>query len=272
MSVGIGRLPQEEIYLGGLRGRRQAVPVAADALEELALKSMSRRAFAYVAGGAGLESTIEANRAAFERRRIVPRMLHDVAERDTSFELFSREAREPVPARADRRSRAGAQGRRPGRRARRRGRGRSGDRSNQASVAMEDCAQAMRERPALAPALLEHLERARRELRPQGRGLWLRGDRDHARHDALRLAPAGSRPRLLAVRARQGDRAVHERPRLQSAGRRARRREHDRRRAAHARDLPGADPAREAREATKRLWNAVRRLESELADGTGRQP
>jgi isopentenyl diphosphate isomerase/L-lactate dehydrogenase-like FMN-dependent dehydrogenase len=51
---------------------------------------MSRRAYAYTAGGAGLESTIAANRAAFERWRIVPRMLHDVTERDTSVELFSR--------------------------------------------------------------------------------------------------------------------------------------------------------------------------------------
>ena len=37
-------------------------------------------------------------------------------------------------------------------------------------------------------------------------------------------------------------------------------------------DLRGADQARVAREATQRLWNEVRRLESELADGTGRQP
>src|SRR5439155_13214272 len=45
--------------------------------------------------GAGLESTIDANRAAFERRRIVPRMLRDVSERDTSVELFGR--RLPAP-------------------------------------------------------------------------------------------------------------------------------------------------------------------------------
>jgi isopentenyl diphosphate isomerase/L-lactate dehydrogenase-like FMN-dependent dehydrogenase len=56
---------------------------------------MSERAFAYVAGSAGLESTTAANRAAFERLRIVPRVFRDVAVRDTSIELFSR--RLPTP-------------------------------------------------------------------------------------------------------------------------------------------------------------------------------
>ena len=56
---------------------------------------MSREAFAYTAGGAGSESTMRANRAAFDRWRIVPRMLRDVSVRDTSVELFGR--RLPVP-------------------------------------------------------------------------------------------------------------------------------------------------------------------------------
>jgi isopentenyl diphosphate isomerase/L-lactate dehydrogenase-like FMN-dependent dehydrogenase len=56
---------------------------------------MSRQAYAYVAGGAGLESTIAANRAAFERRRIVPRVLRDVSARDTSVELLGRRLPSP---------------------------------------------------------------------------------------------------------------------------------------------------------------------------------
>jgi isopentenyl diphosphate isomerase/L-lactate dehydrogenase-like FMN-dependent dehydrogenase len=56
---------------------------------------MTREAYAYVAGGAGLEQTIEANRAAFDRRRIVPRVLRDVSERDLSVELLGR--RLPTP-------------------------------------------------------------------------------------------------------------------------------------------------------------------------------
>ena len=56
---------------------------------------MTREAYAYIAGGAGLEGTIDANRAAFDRRRIVPRMMRDVSERDLSVELFGR--RLPTP-------------------------------------------------------------------------------------------------------------------------------------------------------------------------------
>src|SRR5205823_8219496 len=48
-----------------------------------------------VARGAGLERTIDANRAAFDRRRIVPRMLRDVSTRDTSVELFGRRLPSP---------------------------------------------------------------------------------------------------------------------------------------------------------------------------------
>jgi lactate 2-monooxygenase len=49
---------------------------------------MSPEAFAYVAGGAGAEETMRANRRAFERLAIVPRVLRDVSARDPSVELF----------------------------------------------------------------------------------------------------------------------------------------------------------------------------------------
>jgi lactate 2-monooxygenase len=48
-----------------------------------------------VAAGAGGEGTVAANRAAFDRWRIVPRMLRDVSERDLSVQLFGR--RLPTP-------------------------------------------------------------------------------------------------------------------------------------------------------------------------------
>jgi isopentenyl diphosphate isomerase/L-lactate dehydrogenase-like FMN-dependent dehydrogenase len=56
---------------------------------------MSRRGFAYIAGGAGLEETMAANRESFDRWRIVPRMLHDVSRRDLSVEVLGR--RLPAP-------------------------------------------------------------------------------------------------------------------------------------------------------------------------------
>ena len=86
---------QTEVYLAGVRGVRPCVPVDAGRLEQAAQRAMSREAFAYTAGGAGSESTMRANRAAFERWRIVPRVLRDVSVRDTSVELFGR--RLPAP-------------------------------------------------------------------------------------------------------------------------------------------------------------------------------
>jgi lactate 2-monooxygenase len=81
---------QASIYVAGVSGRRPRIPTDATLLEERAREAMSEEAFAYVAGGAGTGATMRANRAAFDRRRIVPRMLRDVSERDTSVELFGR--------------------------------------------------------------------------------------------------------------------------------------------------------------------------------------
>jgi lactate 2-monooxygenase len=90
-----GRERQAEIYLAGATGRRARVPFDFAQLEDRARRKMSREAFAYVAGGAGAEETMRANRRAFERLSIVPRTLRDVSERDTSIELFGR--RLPAP-------------------------------------------------------------------------------------------------------------------------------------------------------------------------------
>ena len=142
-----GRRRQAEVYLAGVRGVLPHIPTSYPALEERARSVMSAKAFAYVAGSAGLESTTAANREAFERLRIVPRVFRDVAARDTSVELFSR--RLPVPfllapigvlevAHRDADlavARAAA------------GDGVPMIFSSQASVAMEDCAAAMADAP-----------------------------------------------------------------------------------------------------------------------------
>jgi len=90
-ELGIGRQRQADVYLGALRGARRSVPVDPARLEEAARTRMSPEAFAYIAGGAGLEETMRANRAAFDRLQIVPRVLHDISTRDTSVELFGRQ-------------------------------------------------------------------------------------------------------------------------------------------------------------------------------------
>ncbi|HUJ74978.1 MAG TPA: alpha-hydroxy-acid oxidizing protein [bacterium] len=84
----VGRSRQTGIYIPGVGGRRPAVPVAPAALEAAARARLPARAWAYLAGGAGREQTMEANAAAFARRRIVPRVLRDVEKRDLSVSLL----------------------------------------------------------------------------------------------------------------------------------------------------------------------------------------
>ncbi len=91
-----GRLRQMQIYVPGVGGAKPRVPVAPDALEAKAAAAMSPEAAAYIVGGAGMEATMRANRAAFDRHRFVPRVLNDVSVRDLSVELFGRRHVAPV--------------------------------------------------------------------------------------------------------------------------------------------------------------------------------
>ncbi len=86
---------QRAIYMGGLAGRRPTVPVGMADLEAAAARCMSAEGYAYIAGGAGREDTMARNLSAFGHWQIKPRMLFDVAEQDTSVELFGR--RLPTP-------------------------------------------------------------------------------------------------------------------------------------------------------------------------------
>jgi lactate 2-monooxygenase len=93
-SPGVQR--QLEIYLRGLGGQRPAQPIAPEALEAEARGKLPEEAYVYVAGGAGCEDTVRANRDAFLRWRIVPRFLRDVSRRDLSVELLGRRLPAPV--------------------------------------------------------------------------------------------------------------------------------------------------------------------------------
>ena len=87
---------QRQIYQGGLAGRQSRIPFGTAQLIADAREHMSKAAFAYVAGGAGDERTIAANRAAFDLWEIVPRVLRDGSSRDMSVELFDRVLPTPV--------------------------------------------------------------------------------------------------------------------------------------------------------------------------------
>jgi L-lactate dehydrogenase (cytochrome) len=77
-----------EIYLRGLGGETPTIPVALAELERRAVEAMEPRAASYVGAGAGSEETMRANSEAFRRRRTVPRMLRDVAERNLSTTIL----------------------------------------------------------------------------------------------------------------------------------------------------------------------------------------
>jgi isopentenyl diphosphate isomerase/L-lactate dehydrogenase-like FMN-dependent dehydrogenase len=85
-----------EIYARGMGGEQPALPVAVADLERKAVEAMDARAANYVCAGAGSEDTMDANREAFRRRRIVPRMLRDVAQRDLSATVLGIEMPAPV--------------------------------------------------------------------------------------------------------------------------------------------------------------------------------
>ena len=87
---------QTAIYLRGVSGGRPRVPTDGTQLEAVARDHLSTQAYAYIAGGAGSGATMRANRAAFDRHRIVPRVLRDASERDLSVELFGRRLEAPV--------------------------------------------------------------------------------------------------------------------------------------------------------------------------------
>ena len=86
---------QYEIYLNGMTGAVPRMPTDLSELEALATRRLGPGPVGYVAGSAGNGSTERANRVALDRRRIVPRMLRDVHERDLSVDVLGR--RLPAP-------------------------------------------------------------------------------------------------------------------------------------------------------------------------------
>ncbi|MGW1002569.1 lactate 2-monooxygenase [Streptomyces sp. NPDC002520] len=87
---------QYEIYLNGLTGAVPRLPTDLTRLEELAEHRLGPGPVGYVSGSAGAGSTARANRAALDRRRILPRMLKDVQERDLSVRVLGRALPAPL--------------------------------------------------------------------------------------------------------------------------------------------------------------------------------
>jgi lactate 2-monooxygenase len=79
-----GTQVQNEIYVSG----ESPWPVGADDWESRAAEKLDTGPFGYIAGGAGAESTMRANREAFERHRLRPRMLGGHTERQLSVDVL----------------------------------------------------------------------------------------------------------------------------------------------------------------------------------------
>lgn len=71
-----------DLYLGGEAGSKAPVPADFAELERRAMERLDANAAAYIGAGAGAETTTSANREAFDRRRLVPRMMRDVSARN----------------------------------------------------------------------------------------------------------------------------------------------------------------------------------------------
>jgi lactate 2-monooxygenase len=88
---------EHEIYVAGmLGGRKPARPLDWRELERDAYAMLSRGPRGYIQGGAGRGETIRANREAFDRWRIVPRMLRDVSERTLQRTVLGTKLPAPV--------------------------------------------------------------------------------------------------------------------------------------------------------------------------------
>ncbi len=93
-SYGLER--QLELYRADLDDESGGPVVSYEHLRERAREVMTPEAFDYVDGGAGSGGTMRANRSAFDRWRIVPRMLRGVSRPDLAVELLGHTLRWPV--------------------------------------------------------------------------------------------------------------------------------------------------------------------------------
>jgi lactate 2-monooxygenase len=84
----IGQDIQLEIYSAAAAGKRIDLPYDCDEWERRAREALTETAYWYIAGAAGMGSTMRANREAFDSVRLRNRVLNDVSSRDISAEVL----------------------------------------------------------------------------------------------------------------------------------------------------------------------------------------
>jgi lactate 2-monooxygenase len=87
---------QRAVYVKGFSGQKPLLPVDVAQLESNALGKIRPEAAAYIRAGAGTEKTPEFNRAAFDKHRLVPRVLRDVSARNMGAHCLGLDLPTPI--------------------------------------------------------------------------------------------------------------------------------------------------------------------------------
>ncbi|MEO5588618.1 MAG: alpha-hydroxy-acid oxidizing protein [Gemmatimonadaceae bacterium] len=87
-ATNVGAAMQLEVYGAGAAGKPIDLPFSFDEWEARAREVLPESAYWYVAGGAGGGNTMRANREAFDRVRLIHRVLNDVSVRDISTRIL----------------------------------------------------------------------------------------------------------------------------------------------------------------------------------------
>jgi lactate 2-monooxygenase len=74
----------------------QSLPISIEDWEQQARAVLPDGPFDFICGGSGAEETLAANRSAFQRWAIVPRVLRDVSERTLNITLFNHQLKTPI--------------------------------------------------------------------------------------------------------------------------------------------------------------------------------
>jgi lactate 2-monooxygenase len=88
--------PKETALFTKIDKDTQSLPISIEDWEQRARAVLPDGPFDYICGGSGAEETLTANRTAFQRWAIVPRMLRDVSDRTMSITLLGHHLNTPI--------------------------------------------------------------------------------------------------------------------------------------------------------------------------------
>lgn len=92
----IGSKTQYNIYLTMQNPDPNRLPVIYEEWERIAREKLDDGPYYYIAGGAGGHRTMEANIDAFDKWKIMPKMLRNVKERNLSIKMFEQDFLSPI--------------------------------------------------------------------------------------------------------------------------------------------------------------------------------